>query len=259
MILKPPKQDPSILPLVPHLPQNEPETEPKVMTTETKELSVETGALRNLNRPHWGCWPLMVLTMPMMSLTTSRMSFDDVENVLDESQELQDVLEDGNGAGDEAGHGRSDGFDDGEHGGHAGGNDDGDGWWWQQRQQSGSLSFVWFASFAYRFQWNLAAGNDDDAMRLMNEFESLKRRFDIDTDTEVLPLAMNLETSDYYDTNDGEVILQSEDLEELFHPIIENVTGLINKQAVRTKAENKFPISISQASLGRLKVAKVTF
>ncbi|EEA18589.1 hypothetical protein PMAA_008770 [Talaromyces marneffei ATCC 18224] len=96
-------------------------------------------------------------------------------------------------------------------------------------------------------------------MRLMNEFESLKRRFDIDTDTEVLPLAMNLETSDYYDTNDGEVILQSEDLEELFHPIIENVTGLINKQAVRTKAENKFPISISQASLGRLKVAKVTF
>jgi hypothetical protein len=47
--------------------------------------------------------------------------FDDVENVLDESQELQNVLENGNGFGDEAGHGRSDGFDDGEHGGHAGG------------------------------------------------------------------------------------------------------------------------------------------
>jgi hypothetical protein len=29
-----------------------------------------------------------------------------------------------------------------------------------------SLSFVRFASFAYRFQWNLAARNDDDAMRL---------------------------------------------------------------------------------------------
>ncbi|KAE8550131.1 hypothetical protein EYB25_008662 [Talaromyces marneffei] len=242
MILKPPKQDPSILPLVPHLPQNEPETEPKVIDW-SFEKSKQT--------------PLGLLAPD--GLDDADDVFDDVENVLDESQELQDVLEDGNGAGDEAGHGRSDGFDDGEHGGHAGGNDDGDGWWWQQRQQSGSLSFVWFASFAYRFQWNLAAGNDDDAMRLMNEFESLKRRFDIDTDTEVLPLAMNLETSDYYDTNDGEVILQSEDLEELFHPIIENVTGLISKQAVRTKAENKFPISISQASLGRLKVAKVTF
>lgn len=41
----------------------------------------------------------------------------------------------------------------------------------------------------------------------MNEFESLKRRFDSDTDTDVLPLVMDLETSDYYDANDAEVIL----------------------------------------------------
>lgn len=52
--------------------------------------------------------------------------FDDVENILDESQELQDVFEDRNGFSDEAGHDRSDGFDDGEHGGHAG-SDDNDG------------------------------------------------------------------------------------------------------------------------------------
>lgn len=42
----------------------------------------------------------------------------------------------------------------------------------------------------------------------MNEFESLKRRFDVDTDTDVLPLNMDIETSDYYDANEGEVILQ---------------------------------------------------
>lgn len=42
----------------------------------------------------------------------------------------------------------------------------------------------------------------------MNEFESLKRRFDSDTDTDALPLAMDLESSEYYDSNEGEVILK---------------------------------------------------
>lgn len=41
----------------------------------------------------------------------------------------------------------------------------------------------------------------------MNEFESLKRRFDMDTDTDVLPLVMDLENSEYYDAEDAEVIL----------------------------------------------------
>jgi hypothetical protein len=110
-------------------------------------------------------------------------------------QHMMGVLEEqeGNGAGDEAGQGRSNGFDDGEHGGHAGGNDDGEGgsgggssrWadprrWkssWKKEEEKKravgdgrylylrmGLSFVWFASFAYRFQRNLAAGNDDDAI-----------------------------------------------------------------------------------------------
>ncbi|KAL3706264.1 hypothetical protein TMatcc_007274 [Talaromyces marneffei ATCC 18224] len=67
--------------------------------------------------------------------------FDDVENILDESQELQDVLENGDGVIDDAGHGRSDGFDDGEYGGHTGGDDDSGGggrWWGGGRSSSGS-------------------------------------------------------------------------------------------------------------------------
>lgn len=42
----------------------------------------------------------------------------------------------------------------------------------------------------------------------MNEFENMKRRFDNNTASDVLPLAMDLETSAYYDLEDGEVILK---------------------------------------------------
>lgn len=38
----------------------------------------------------------------------------------------------------------------------------------------------------------------------------------------------------------------SKDMEDLFHTVIENVTGLIMEQADRTKAENQYPISVSQ-------------
>ena len=42
----------------------------------------------------------------------------------------------------------------------------------------------------------------------MNEFESLKRRLDMDTNTDVLPLVMDLESSEYYDAEDAEIILK---------------------------------------------------
>ncbi|EEA19166.1 conserved hypothetical protein [Talaromyces marneffei ATCC 18224] len=77
----------------------------------------------------------------------------------------------------------------------------------------------------------------------MNEFENVKRRFDNDTDSDTLPLDMELESSEYYDSDDGEVILKSEDLIEVFRPVVENVIGLIKEQAERTEAENEHPIT----------------
>lgn len=46
----------------------------------------------------------------------------------------------------------------------------------------------------------------------MNEFENVKRRFDNDTDSDTLPLDMELESSEYYDSDDGEVILKGKSI-----------------------------------------------
>lgn len=53
--------------------------------------------------------------------------------------------------------------------------------------------------------WKLQRGS---LTRVSIIHSSIFKRFDIDTDTDVLPLAMDLEISDYYDANNGEVILR---------------------------------------------------
>jgi hypothetical protein len=42
----------------------------------------------------------------------------------------------------------------------------------------------------------------------MTEFEEVKRRFKDDTDSDIVPLDMDLESNEYYDSEDGDVILK---------------------------------------------------
>uniref|UniRef100_A0A093X671 Uncharacterized protein n=1 Tax=Talaromyces marneffei PM1 TaxID=1077442 RepID=A0A093X671_TALMA len=124
-------------PLTTEMPQRNPELENEVRTADIKSQPI---------CGRWGVGDSTHLLAPLGLLAPDGFDdaddvFDDVENILDKSQELQDVLENGNGFGDEAGHGRSDGFDDGEYGGHTGGDDDSGGggrWWGGGRSSSGS-------------------------------------------------------------------------------------------------------------------------
>ncbi|KUL88361.1 hypothetical protein ZTR_05059 [Talaromyces verruculosus] len=77
----------------------------------------------------------------------------------------------------------------------------------------------------------------------MTEFEEVKRRFIDTTLIDGIRLDLGLEDSKYYNKEDAEVTLTSEDLVELFRPVVDNVIELIKEQAERTKAENEHPLS----------------
>ncbi|OKL57977.1 hypothetical protein UA08_06780 [Talaromyces atroroseus] len=79
--------------------------------------------------------------------------------------------------------------------------------------------------------------------RFMEEFEGIKRRFDERTETEGLRLQMNWDNQDQYDSEDGEVILKRNDIVEMFKPVIDGVTGLIQQQVESTAEENSLPIT----------------
>ncbi|TGO59243.1 hypothetical protein BOTNAR_0166g00110 [Botryotinia narcissicola] len=74
--------------------------------------------------------------------------------------------------------------------------------------------------------------------RFMAAFETLKRDFGRTDEREVGelgPLNLDVMDSDHYDTEDRLVLLSFEDMEDLFDPVIAEITSLVRKQVAAAK------------------------
>ncbi|TGO59585.1 hypothetical protein BCON_0043g00440 [Botryotinia convoluta] len=85
---------------------------------------------------------------------------------------------------------------------------------------------------------DLPFGQKGPGSRFMTAFEALKRDFGRNDEREVGelgPLNLDVQDSDHYDTEDRLVLLSYEDMEDLFDPVIAEITSLVGKQVAAAK------------------------
>ncbi|THV47569.1 hypothetical protein BGAL_0302g00120 [Botrytis galanthina] len=85
---------------------------------------------------------------------------------------------------------------------------------------------------------DLPFGQTGPGSRFMAAFETLKRDFGRNDEREVGelgPLNLDVHDSDHYDTEDRLVLLSYDDMEDLFDPVIAEITSLVGKQVKAAK------------------------
>jgi hypothetical protein len=95
---------------------------------------------------------------------------------------------------------------------------------------------------------NLPATKIGPNSRLMLEFEAIKKDFDESNQEEPFRLRLALpdlqddEVSNlYYDFDEGEVLLSSDDLKEMFENPVQQILGLVKQQLASVRKDKKMP------------------
>ncbi|KAF9767662.1 hypothetical protein IL306_015139 [Fusarium sp. DS 682] len=87
----------------------------------------------------------------------------------------------------------------------------------------------------------------DAGSKFMTQFESIKRDFGVSKRSRQYLLDLNLKCPDsrWYHSEENEVVITTQDMADLFDPVVKKIIALLEQQIQATRSESQLEIKVT--------------